>query len=234
MSDLPEPLFSAAAPDLAAFPLSPFGWPPFGGTGPDDPALAASLLLPGTWPGDPSQPFASWTSGLQSPHGRWDAAAADASGSTAPLDAPSDRAAGRDVLTGSLQDPIAGLDLPPWGTAMALPPSGLRRERSDELYVISGGDATLDDLASQLKRSGGARVLQLKPGEGLRELVERLQDYLPYFLVVASSSFVYVALADLIPQLQKQLSARETAAQIAWLAAGIALVTWVSGLAHAH
>jgi len=65
-------------------------------------------------------------------------------------------------------------------------------------------------------------------------LVERLQGYLPYFLVVASSSFVYVALADLIPQLQKRLTARETAAQIAWLLIGIALVTWVSGLAHAH
>ena len=65
-------------------------------------------------------------------------------------------------------------------------------------------------------------------------LVEQLQDYLPYFLVVASSSFVYVALADLIPQLQKRLTARETAAQIAWLLMGIGLVTWVSGLAHGH
>lgn len=65
-------------------------------------------------------------------------------------------------------------------------------------------------------------------------LVEQLQDYLPYFLAVASSSFIYVALADLIPQLQKRLTARETAAQIAWLFAGIGLVTAVSGLAHAH
>ena len=65
-------------------------------------------------------------------------------------------------------------------------------------------------------------------------LVDQLQDYLPYFLVVASSSFIYVALADLIPQLQKQLSAPQTTAQIAWLLAGIGLVTLVSGLAHAH
>jgi len=64
-------------------------------------------------------------------------------------------------------------------------------------------------------------------------LVDQLQDYLPYFLVVASSSFIYVALADLIPQLQKRLSARQTAGQIAWLMVGIALVTLVSGLAHA-
>ena len=63
-------------------------------------------------------------------------------------------------------------------------------------------------------------------------LVEQLQDYLPYFLVVASSSFIYVALADLIPQLQKRLALRQTAAQIAWLLAGIFLVTFVSGLAH--
>jgi zinc and cadmium transporter len=65
-------------------------------------------------------------------------------------------------------------------------------------------------------------------------LLATLQDYLPYVLVVASSSFIYVALADLIPQLQKRLSARETAAQIAWLGIGIALVTLVSGLAHSH
>ena len=63
-------------------------------------------------------------------------------------------------------------------------------------------------------------------------LVDQLQDYLPYFLVVASSSFVYVALADLIPQLQRQLNARETAVQITWLLVGILLVKLVSGLAH--
>jgi zinc and cadmium transporter len=63
-------------------------------------------------------------------------------------------------------------------------------------------------------------------------LLNRLADYLPYFLVAASSSFVYVALADLIPQLQKRLGLRETAAQVAWLLIGIGMVTLVSGLAH--
>ena len=65
-------------------------------------------------------------------------------------------------------------------------------------------------------------------------LVGQLQDFLPYFLAVASSSFVYVALADLIPQLQKRLTARETIAQIAWLIAGMVVVTMVSGVAHSH
>ena len=65
-------------------------------------------------------------------------------------------------------------------------------------------------------------------------LVEQLTDFLPYFLVAASSSFVYVALADLIPQLQKSLSARETGAQIAWLLTGIGMVALVSQIAHGH
>lgn len=65
-------------------------------------------------------------------------------------------------------------------------------------------------------------------------LVGQLQDWLPYFLAVASSSFVYVALADLIPQLQKRLGARETAAQIVWLLAGMGIVMLVSRAAHAH
>jgi zinc and cadmium transporter len=64
-------------------------------------------------------------------------------------------------------------------------------------------------------------------------LVDQLQAYLPFFLVIASSSFIYVALADLIPQLQKRLGGLQTATQIAWLLAGIGLVTAVSTLAHA-
>lgn len=63
-------------------------------------------------------------------------------------------------------------------------------------------------------------------------LVGHLEESLSYFLVVASSSFVYVALSDLIPQLQKRLSARESLVQIVWLVTGIVLVTVVSGLAH--
>jgi zinc and cadmium transporter len=65
-------------------------------------------------------------------------------------------------------------------------------------------------------------------------LLATLEPWLPYFLVVAASSFVYVALADLIPQLQKRLALRATLAQVLWLAMGIVLVTLASGLAHSH
>lgn len=66
-------------------------------------------------------------------------------------------------------------------------------------------------------------------------LVDQLYAYLPFFLIIAASSFMYVALADLIPQLQKRATLQETAAQIAWLAIGIGLVMLVSALAaHEH
>ncbi|SHN36325.1 ZIP family metal transporter [Rhizobacter sp. OV335] len=56
----------------------------------------------------------------------------------------------------------------------------------------------------------------------------------PYLLVVASSSFIYVAVADLIPQLQHRLSAKDTAAQLAWLGVGLAIVIFVASHAHHH
>jgi zinc and cadmium transporter len=55
-------------------------------------------------------------------------------------------------------------------------------------------------------------------------LIGAWQQYLPYLMVVAASSFVYVAVADLIPQLQERLSWRETVAQIFWLAAGLGMI----------
>ena len=63
-------------------------------------------------------------------------------------------------------------------------------------------------------------------------LVQSLEGVLPYFLVVASSSFIYVALADLIPQLQRRLTMGQTVQQVLSLLLGMAVVVLVSGLAH--
>lgn len=58
------------------------------------------------------------------------------------------------------------------------------------------------------------------------------QQAFPYLLVVAASSFIYVAVADLMPQLQRRLSWRDTAAQLGWMAAGLLVVVLATGLAH--
>ena len=56
------------------------------------------------------------------------------------------------------------------------------------------------------------------------------ESALPYLLALASSSYIYVSLADLIPQLQKRLTAKETLAQLIWLATGMLMVVLTSQL----
>ena len=101
-----------------------------------------------------------------------------------------------------------------------------------DLAVLRRGSSSRQ--AAILKVSMAGAITALGGAVGY-VLVDALHQWLPYFLVVASSSFVYVALADLIPQLQKRLTARETAAQILWLSLGIGMVVLVSALGgHQH
>ncbi|MBF5003214.1 ZIP family metal transporter [Diaphorobacter caeni] len=100
-----------------------------------------------------------------------------------------------------------------------------------DLVVMSQG--SLDRRMALIKVSLAGAVTALGGLAGYF-LLNQLHDGLMYLLVIASASFIYVALADLIPQLQKRLSAAETFAQIAWLVAGILIVTFVSKAAHVH
>jgi zinc and cadmium transporter len=104
-----------------------------------------------------------------------------------------------------------------------------------DLVVLRGSAGTRQAAIVKVSLAGAVTALGGAVGY---VLVDALHDFLPYFLVVASSSFVYVALADLIPQLQRRLSARETLAQVFWLATGMAMVMAVSVLTqagwHAH
>jgi zinc and cadmium transporter len=102
-----------------------------------------------------------------------------------------------------------------------------------DLAVLRQGEAKAHKQVAVLKVSMAGAVTALGGAIGF-VLVDSLRAALPFFLVIASSSFIYVALADLIPQLQKRLSARETAAQIAWLAVGMGLVTLVSAVTRSH
>ena len=101
-----------------------------------------------------------------------------------------------------------------------------------DLAVLRQGSSSRQAAIVKVSMAGAITALGGAVGY---VLVDALHDWLPFFLVVASSSFMYVALADLIPQLQKRLSARETAAQILWLAVGMGMVVLVSVLAgHSH
>jgi zinc and cadmium transporter len=51
-----------------------------------------------------------------------------------------------------------------------------------------------------------------------------LHDSLPYFLALAASSFIYIAVADLIPTLHKKTDIKTSLQQIALIFAGVGLI----------
>ncbi|MCK5829304.1 MAG: ZIP family metal transporter [Methylococcales bacterium] len=59
-----------------------------------------------------------------------------------------------------------------------------------------------------------------------------LHDTLPYFLALASSSFIYIAVADLIPSLHKKTDMKTSLHQIALIIAGVIVISSLHGIAH--
>ena len=55
-------------------------------------------------------------------------------------------------------------------------------------------------------------------------LLADMQHVLPYILVIAASSFIYVAVADLIPGLHSRVRPGETLQQILLIAAGVIFI----------
>jgi len=55
---------------------------------------------------------------------------------------------------------------------------------------------------------------------------------LPYFLALAASSFIYIAVADLIPSLHTKTDMKTSLQQIALIVAGVFLICSLHGIAH--
>jgi zinc and cadmium transporter len=66
----------------------------------------------------------------------------------------------------------------------------------------------------------------------------RVQHLIPYALAVAAAGFIYIAVSDLIPQMQRRSTLKETLSQVILIAAGIAIIFTITqgfGLHnHAH
>ncbi|CCE22910.1 ZIP family metal transporter [Methylotuvimicrobium alcaliphilum] len=62
--------------------------------------------------------------------------------------------------------------------------------------------------------------------------LEDLHDSLPYFLAMAASSFIYIAVADLIPTLHEKTELKVSVQQVALIAAGVLLICSLHGFAH--
>lgn len=59
-----------------------------------------------------------------------------------------------------------------------------------------------------------------------------LQDKLPFFLALAASSFIYIAVADLIPSLHKKTDIKTSLQQIALIILGVVLICVLHNFAH--
>ena len=115
-------------------------------------------------------------------------------------------------------------------TALAIIAHEIPQEVGDYIVLLNAGLSRAKALLYNAL-SGLAAVLGGVMGYFV---VGPWEALFPYLLVVASSSFIYVAVADLIPQLQHRLSFKDTAAQLAWLAGGLLLVVVATNSLHHH
>lgn len=64
--------------------------------------------------------------------------------------------------------------------------------------------------------------------------LEQASEWIPYVLVFASSGFIYIAVSDLMPQMQRRATMRETIPQILLIAVGVTIVVFLTSQSHAH
>ncbi|WP_374586144.1 ZIP family metal transporter [Pseudoduganella sp.] len=62
--------------------------------------------------------------------------------------------------------------------------------------------------------------------------LDKATNLIPYVLVFASSGFIYIAVSDLMPQMQRRATMRETIPQVLLIALGVAIVLFLTAAAH--
>ncbi|WP_438971457.1 ZIP family metal transporter [Methylophaga sp.] len=105
-------------------------------------------------------------------------------------------------------------------TALAIAAHEIPQELGDFVILLHSGfsrkKALYFNILSSLGTVAGALLAYF--------LLADMQHYLPYILVVAASSFIYVAVADLIPGLHTRVRPSETLQQISLIAAGVIFI----------
>ncbi|MCK6419640.1 MAG: ZIP family metal transporter [Aquabacterium sp.] len=115
-------------------------------------------------------------------------------------------------------------------TSLAIIAHEIPQEVGDTIVLLNAGFSRAKALAFNAL-SGLAAVLGGVLGYFV---VGPWEAVFPYLLVAAASSFIYVAVADLMPQLQRRLPWRSTVAQVTWIAVGLTVVAIARTLLHGH
>jgi zinc and cadmium transporter len=119
-----------------------------------------------------------------------------------------------------------------WLTTAAIAAHEIPQEIGDFIVLLNAGYSR-------------GRALFYNALSGLAAVVGGLAGYfllgqaefaVPYVLMLAAASFVYVALADLVPDMHRQTRRRrgESVAQLLLMMAGVATIALLTGPLHAH
>ncbi|HEY7740206.1 MAG TPA: ZIP family metal transporter [Steroidobacteraceae bacterium] len=113
-------------------------------------------------------------------------------------------------------------------TAIAVFAHEIPQEIGDLAILLNGGmrrrRALVLNVVVSLTSVAGAVIAYF--------LLEQALGVLPYALAIAAASFLYVAVADLIPGLHRRVDARTSVQQVVLIAAGILLIGLTHEFAH--
>ncbi len=123
------------------------------------------------------------------------------------------------IAAAFLQDPALGI-----ATAMAVIAHEIPQEVGDFMVLLAAGYSRqhallLNAVSSSASVAGGLLGYIFLQG---------VQGAIPYLLALAAASFIYIAVADLLPALQKHRKPWDFAVQFALIGAGVSLVAWGS------
>lgn len=129
------------------------------------------------------------------------------------------------IAAAFLADPKLGII-----TALAIIAHEIPQEIGDFIVLLNAGltraRAYLYNLVCSLMGVVGGLVGYF--------MLEKSEDWIPYVLVLASSGFIYIAVSDLMPQMQRRATLRETIPQIVLIALGVTIVLFLTAQAHNH
>ncbi len=130
------------------------------------------------------------------------------------------------IAAAFLADPHIGLV-----TALAIAAHEIPQEVGDFIVLLNAGFSKARAFAFNLLSS----VAAIAGGLVGYFLLDQMSSWIPYVLVIASSSFVYIAVSDLMPQMQRKPRWRESIIQVVLVATGICAIYFVTkDVHHAH
>ncbi len=129
------------------------------------------------------------------------------------------------IAAAFLADPSLGLI-----TGLAIIAHEIPQEIGDFIVLLNAGfsrtRAYVYNLFSSLMAVFGGVLGYLT--------LDRAMNWIPYVLVFASSGFIYIAVSDLMPQMQRRATLRETIPQVVLIALGVAVVLFLTSHTEGH